>query len=202
VSLIVKTPPVVEPVSLAEAKAHLRVDVADDDALIQDEIRGARMFLERRYDRALLTQTLVLGLDAFPAWWCRPPWMGWTAAAIELRPPVQSITSVTYLDTAGSSQTVSSADYLLDKDSEPGRLVPNLNKTWPATALLPGAVKIEFVAGVTIPELVAPDIRDALLKVVGAMYANREAVITGTVSKEIEVGLDDLMRSYRRDLVA
>ena len=65
-SLVVKTPPAVEPVSLAEAKAHLRVDTTDDDALIQNLIRASRLSLETKYDVAMLTQSLVLGRDYFP----------------------------------------------------------------------------------------------------------------------------------------
>jgi uncharacterized phiE125 gp8 family phage protein len=199
-SIIVKVAPTVEPISLERAKAHLRVDVTDDDALIQDQIRAARRFLERRYDRALLTQTLVRGLDAFPMVCWAPG--GWMQPVIELRPPVQSVTSVTYLDTVGATQTLAPATYFLDKDSEPGRLALNIGKSWPATAPLPNAVLVEWLAGATNPDLVEPDIQQANLFVLGHLYENRETVITGTISKAIELGVDELMRSYRRDLVA
>src|SRR3979409_375910 len=78
-SLVVKTPPAVEPVSLAEAKSHLRVDVPDDDALIQNLIRAARANLEQVCNLAFITQSLVLGRDYFPAlfgmgWGWSPCW--------------------------------------------------------------------------------------------------------------------------------
>lgn len=90
--------PSIEPVSLAEAKAHLRVEVNDENSLIQTLITAARQYVETATRRALLQQTWDDKLDAFPC-----------GAIVLPLSPVTSVTSITYLDTAGVSQTWSSS---------------------------------------------------------------------------------------------
>jgi uncharacterized phiE125 gp8 family phage protein len=220
-SLIVKPggEPKVEPISLAEAKAHLRVDISDDDALIQGLIRAARANLERVYDIALMTQTLVLGRDYFPAvfgmgwgmpgWWLGNTWMAQYDTQqlrygyIPLRGPVQSVTSVTYLDPTGASQVWASSNYLLDADSRPPRLTLALGKTFPPTAPLFGAVKVEFIAGYTDPALVPDDIKAAMKLYLGHLYENREEVMVGTrlVALQLPLGVQALMTTFEPNLV-
>lgn len=219
-SLFVKTPPAVEPISLVEAKNHLRVDISDDDALIQNKIRAARTNLERVYDYAFITQSLVTGRDYFPGmfgigygptpgWWLGSTWMSQydlqelRYGFIRLRGPVQSITSVTYLDTTGAQQTWASSNYVVDTDSVPGRLSLALGKTFPTTGPLLGAVKIEHVSGNLTPEVVPDDAKDALKLFLGHLYEHREAVLTGTrlVAILIELGVDALMAPYAPVLV-
>lgn len=222
-SLVVKSggEPKVEPISLAEAKAHLRVDITDDDAVIQNYIRAARTNLERVYDVAFITQSLVLGRDYFPnvygvgfspssGWWLGSTWLAQydlqqlRYGYIDLpRWPTQSVTSVTYLDPTGAAQTWASSNYLLDADSRPSRLTLNLGKTFPATAPLPGAVKVEVVAGHTIPELVPDDWKSALKLYLGELYENREDTIVDTriIAVDIPKGVDYLMAPFAPVLV-
>lgn len=220
-SLVVKTPPAAEPISLAEAKAHLRVDITDEDALIQNYIRAARTTLESTYDVAFVQQSLVLGRDYFPTsynlgwsptsgWAYGDTWMSQYDTMelrygyISLRPPVQSITSVTYLDPATGNPVVwPSSNYMLDADSQPGRLTLALGKTYPPTAPLMGAVKVEFVTGNPTPALVPDDQKQAIKLLCGHMYLNREAVLTGTrlVAILVELGVDYLMDGYAPTLV-
>jgi uncharacterized phiE125 gp8 family phage protein len=214
-SLVVTTPPVVEPVTLAEAKDHLNVTISDDDARIQNYIRTARQKLETRYGIAMITQTLTLGRDYFPNlfgigfaptanWWVGSNWSGQydheelRYGFLTLRGPVQSITSVTYLDTTGAAQVWASSNYLLDADAMPGRLFLALNKTFPTTAPLPGAVKVAYVSGYTKPELVPDDWKAAVKLLTGEYYQNRENVIVDTriVALAIPDGVDALMSSY------
>ena len=188
--LLVKTPPTVEPVSLTEAKAHLRVDFDDEDALIWAQVRAVRQHLERRYNRAFCTQTLVLDLDSFdPSYRASEvyvgiaptPWavgLGIVWSVLELRPPVQSIVSVKYLDTSATQQTMSGSAYVLDNATEPARLYPKYNTVWPATAFLPGAVKVEFITG-TDPGLVPEDAKLANLMLLGEAYRQRETTDDG-----------------------
>src|SRR5437588_11103900 len=136
--ITVITPPATEPVSLADAKAHLRVDTPDDDQLIQGYISTARMRVESATFLHLITQTLQLTQDRFPWAWPSPAQMGlwpyWSGQsvwpAIELEPPVQSVTSVSYLDPSGNSQTLASSTYRLDSTNLPARLTPTLNNVW------------------------------------------------------------------------
>jgi len=218
VSLIVKTPPTVEPIGLDEAKAHLRVGIADDDQVIENAIRAARWNLEDKYRIACMTQSLVLGLDYFvqadydpyspvwpiwPAgWWLATSW--WPRASpIELRWPLQSVTSITYTDPTGNPQTLPAPSYAVDKDSDPPRVMPVVGTLWPTTSPLPNNIKIEFVAGFTDPSLVPDNIKSALKLIIGDLYENREQSLIGTRLAVVELprGVDDLMSKHKQWLV-
>lgn len=162
----VLTPPAAEPVSITEAKLHLRVDGTDEDALITALIVAARAAAEHETGRSLVTQTLRLTLDAFPA-----------DGGIELlRGPVQSITQVQYVDAAGSTQTLSGSLYALDNASEYSShyLLPAYGSTWPATREQANAVWVDYVAGYGNAAAVPQAIKQWILLAVGDMYANRE----------------------------
>lgn len=135
--LITITPPSVEPVTLDDVKSAARIDTESfDDQLERYIIPAIRADAEHRLGRRLITQTVELVLDAFPA------------GEIDLRlPDVQSITSIKYLDTSGVQQTVASTDYSLDGDSAPGRALLDTDARWPATAAVQNAVRVRFVVG-------------------------------------------------------
>jgi uncharacterized phiE125 gp8 family phage protein len=142
VSLSQVLAPATEPVTLDEAKKHLRVDVPDEDALIDDLIRGAREYAETFTHRSFLTQTWDDKREAFPC----------DGEAIWLpQPPLLSVTSVTYVDTAGVTQTWSPTLYTVDAPVGPkaraGCLVPNYGEIYPSTRDVVNAVTIRFVAG-------------------------------------------------------
>src|SRR5690554_6904374 len=129
-ALVRVTQPAEEPVTLVEAKTHLRVDATDEDALISSLIASAREHVEAFQLRALVTQTWRLSLDRFPR-----------GRVIRLpRPPLQSVTSITYTDPGGAQQTLSNTLYDVDTDSEPGRIVLKDDADWPDTADVPRAV--------------------------------------------------------------
>ncbi len=97
---VLVTAPTAEPVSLAEAKLHLRVDDNADDVLIGALITAARQHAEHDTRRALVTQTWKLVLDAFPE------------SVITLdRAPVSAVVSVVYTDPDGVSQTLAPGGY-------------------------------------------------------------------------------------------
>jgi uncharacterized phiE125 gp8 family phage protein len=137
-ALTVVTEPAVEPVSLAEGKLHLRVDISDDDDLISAMTQTAREVVEGIARRALITQTWKLILDEFPA----------TDEIAIPRPPLQSVASITYKDQDGNASTFSSDDYIVNSDCEPGKVVLAYGSSWPSTTLYPtGAVTVQFTAG-------------------------------------------------------
>jgi uncharacterized phiE125 gp8 family phage protein len=141
------TAPTAEPVSLQEAKLHLRViaDVADvsphpDDALIESFIIAAREFAEHYTGRALAPQTLEMALHCFPR----------CGHVIELdMPPVASITSIKYTDTAGTEQTLATSAYSLSQYGESRNVSPAYGTSWPDTQDIPDAVRIRYVTGYT-----------------------------------------------------
>jgi uncharacterized phiE125 gp8 family phage protein len=141
-----------EPVTLAEARLALRLtddDPTDEDSLITAWITAAREIAEHYTGRALAAQTLEAALDAFPcsadrAWRLAFP----HGDFIDLpRPPVASITSVKYTDTAGVEQTISSSAYALSPYGLSNRIAPTYGNYWPSTQRIPDAVRIRYVTG-------------------------------------------------------
>lgn len=215
----VVTPPTVEPLTLDEAKQHLAVTFTDHDTMIQGMVRAARRNLEVMYGRAMLTQSLALTLDRFnqarwaqesyygsaPATWMGYGALGVTWSVIELRSPVRSITSITYLDPAGVTQTLASTAYAFDPGSEssPGRVYPALGRTWPAVALAPASVRVEWVAGFALPEQVPDDWKAAVALYLGHLYANREQVVADAraVAVSLPMGVEALMGNYGQVLM-
>ena len=182
----VATPPTVTPVTISEAKAHLRVDIDDDDALILSLIKAATAHCERIARRSFVTQTLDLTLDYWPAasGFCLP------------RPPIQSVTSITYTDEDGNSDTVSSSDYIVD--TARGKIALKASATWPAVTLQRMAgVVIRYVAGYGAAAAVPADFKQAVLLVTGDWYENRENMIVGTTQSSIEFSVKALLFSAR-----
>jgi uncharacterized phiE125 gp8 family phage protein len=181
------TAPATEPVTLAEAKAHLRVDLSDDDLLIESLVSAARAHIEDATGRALITQTWRLNLDNWPA-----------ADYIRLpRPPAQSVSSVVYTNSAGTAATLSSTTaYSVDTDSEPGRIVLRYGQTWPSVTLTPvNPIVITYIAGYGRAESVPQPLKQAVLLLVGHWYENREGSIVGAgvLASPIPFAIDSLI---------
>lgn len=131
------TEPAVEPYSLAEAKAYLRIDDDEQNAGILTSILAARQDVEAETRRQLITAKWTGNLDAFPA-----------AGIIWLPlPPLIGITSISYVDTNGDPQDLATSVYDVDANSEPGRITLAFNQSWPSTRAEANAVTIVFTAG-------------------------------------------------------
>ena len=129
------TAPAAAPVSLEEAKAHLRVDHTADDVLILAMIDAATADAEHRIGRALVQQTWEQVEDCF-------------GDDIDLpNPPLVSVSSLKYLDTDGVEQTMSASDYSVNSDREPAEIIPAYGTSWPSTRSVPSAVRARYVAG-------------------------------------------------------
>lgn len=180
------TDPTEEPISVTEAKTHLRVDISDDDTLIEGLIQAARDYLESATRRAFCTQTWRLSLEDWP-----------DKYEIEIpRPPLVSVTSLKYTDSAGTVTTLSSSLYTVDTDSEPGRFVLNYGESWPSVTLGTGTpIQLVYVAGYGGASAVPQWIKQAMYLLVGHWYENREATITGAgvLSNPIPFTLESLI---------
>ncbi len=157
---------------------------ATEDGLLGTLISAAREYCEAYTGRALGTQTVELYLDEFP-----------TNAVVLPSPPLQSVTSVKYKDFDGTETTVASADYIVDTDGWTGRIVPAYGVSWPSFTAYPvNPIKVRYVAGyTTLPAA----IKQAILLLVGHWYANREAVLVGSISKQVEFSVHALLTPYR-----
>jgi uncharacterized phiE125 gp8 family phage protein len=168
-SLQLVTAPTQEPITLVEAKAHLRVDFADDDALITSLIAAARQAAETLTGRQLMTARWKQVFDCFPG-----------APILLAKAPLQSIVSIEYLDMGAVLQTLAAPTYTVDAACEPARVTPVFGQIWPVSLPQIGAVSVTFDAGYGGPSLV-PDGIKAWIKIrVGSLYAHREEVaVTG-----------------------
>lgn len=182
------TAPAREPISLTEAKRQLRVELSDtaEDPLILSLIKTVREYAESETGRALLSQTWELTLDDF-------------RDVIRLpRPPAQSVTSITYYDTNSTLQTLAPANYVLDTSEEPARICLAYGYSWPWVYDRPSGVVVRFVAGYgDNPSEVPESLKAAMLLHLGHLFENREAVITGTISSEIEFSYSSLINRNR-----
>lgn len=191
-AVVLVTAPALEPVSRTEAKLHCRIDadMVDDDTLVDALVKAAREWVEQRTRRALITQTWDLWQDDWPV-------------GDEFRlpqPPLQSVTHVKYVDEDAATTTWSSANYLVDTFSEPGRVVMKGSASWPSATLQDvNAVNVRFVAGYGSAGTAVPQpIRQAMLMLIGHWYENREAILaTGAMPKEVPLAVDALLWPYR-----
>lgn len=178
--------PASEPITLAEAKLHCRVDGNDDDTLITALIVAAREQAEHETGRALITQTWELVQDQFPE------------AFVLRKAPIQSVESVKYLDDAtGTQQTLAPADYILDKDSEPGYVVPGYGKSWPPTWPIANAVRVRYVCGYGAAGVVPQAVKQWMLLAIGTMYAQRETFVAGQIGSIPDRFWSGLLDPYR-----
>lgn len=183
--LTLLTAPTAEPVTLAEAKLHCRVDSNDDDALITALIVAARQQAEDQTARALVTQKWRYDLDTFPA------------AEIDLPlPPLVSVESITYLDNDGVRQPLATSEYSVVINQTPGVGLPAYEKTWPSSRSTPGSVQISFTAGYGAADAVPRAIKQWMLLQVGHWYATRESVNIGNIVNELPY-VDALLDPYR-----
>ena len=192
-ALSLVTAPANEPITLADAKLHLRVENIDEDALIESLIAGAREAAEAFTRRALVTQTWDLKLDGFPAY-------------IEVPlPPLVSVTSLAYVDSNGATQTMTvTTDYLVDAPAgpyaAPGRVTLPFGRIWPIPIQQANAVALRFVAGYGDPGDVPEGIKAAIKLTVGHLYANRENVVItdrGSIVQKMPQGAEFLLWPYR-----
>ena len=166
------TKPANEPVTLDEAKDHLKIELDDstEDALVSKLIIAARRRAENFLWRAIMKQTWDYFLDVFPG----------SADIILLPlPPLQSVTTVKYIDLDGNQQTLAASLWKVDAVSEPARLVPAFNETWPSTREEINAVEIRFVAGYTDIGQVPEEVNSAMKMMMGTWYENRESLREG-----------------------
>ena len=179
--------PAAEPVSLAQAKIHCRVDHTADDALLTSLIVAARQWCEQIMRRSIMTQTRTLSLDDWPNGMIQLPFS-----------KVQSIVSIQYYDQNSNVQTLPTSSYYTDFISEPARI-----SFAPATALPVAeidrinSITVTYVAGYGDASDVPQAISQAILLLVGHWYENREASIVAVSIADVPMATTALLSTYR-----
>ncbi|HLS34373.1 MAG TPA: head-tail connector protein [Brevibacterium sp.] len=176
--------PVVEPVSLEEAKRHCRIDYDEEDDLIEALIPAAREHCEVVTRLTLAPATWEARLAAFPAGPIALP-----------HPPLLEVEGVRYVDAGGAEVELGADAYTVERLTMPGTLAPV--GRWPAGR----SVRIRYRAGYEggqIPHAA----RQAILLLVGHWYEHREAVVTGTIATTVPLAVDRLLWGIRHYEVA
>lgn len=195
--------PLFDPISLAEAKAHCRITSTDEDGLIAGYIFAARQYVENDCHLRIITQTLDYTID--DGWPCVMS-RGWYRQRIEFPiAPVQSITSVSYVDGNGATQLLDPSQYIavnVGLAAQSGRpyIAPAYGIEWPDARCQPASVTVRFVAGWDLSSVPNP-IMQALRLLISHADQNREAVASG-IFNEIPLGVELFISPYRDTRVA
>lgn len=169
-----------EALSLTDVKNHLRITASDDDDALRLFIAAIRRKTENYLGKTLVTSTWEYKADSF-------------SEEIELpMSPVQSITSVSYVDTDGITQTFSNIQF----DAK-GRLKPSFNNSWPSTRDQFDAVTVTYLAGQTHAGNVDQDIKLAMLLWIGSCDISRENMLIGTTVSEIPESAKSILNMHR-----
>lgn len=173
-SLTQTVAPTQEPVSIDDLKLYLRIEHADEDFLLGMLLRASRLDCERFIRKQFLTATWQLKLDDWP-----------TSNIIRVpKPPLQSVSSISYIDADGNPQTLNSSVYQVDIISHPGRIMPAFGQVWPTLrGETLNAITITFLAGWTTPTLVPDSLRIAIMMLAGDMYEHRENQLEAKVEQ-------------------
>ncbi len=186
--LVLSAGPEVEPVSLAEAKAHLRIDGTDEDILIGSLIVTSRLHIEAEMGLALVTQ----------GWsWFTDAWPRGASLTLPLR-PVQSIAAVRTYDDAGVATTLSPDAYFLDGAGKPARLVRQGALAWPKPGRIANGIEIALVAGYGDAAADVPEpIRHAILLLVAHWHEHRSPLEVGPLAQPPPDMVEKLLKPYR-----
>ena len=181
------TGPALEPVSLEDAKAHLRADGSAEDGLLTAALVSARIHVEATTRRALIAQAWRIHRDAWP-----PDRIVRLPVA-----PLISIDAVTVYDSGGAATVLDADAYHADLVSAPGRLV--LSSSVPATVGQPvNGIAIDVTAGYGPSSVDVPaPLRQAVLMLVTHWYEHRGAVGHDMAGRVAPLGFDALVAPYR-----
>lgn len=163
-TLSIATPPTSEPFTVAEAKAHVRIDHDDENGAIEIFIAAARSTVETFLQSALLPTEYTYTLDGFPR-----------EITLPIGPVLQaSDVAIDYVDDQGASQTLATTDYQVSPGNVT-RIRPAYGKTWPTTRRQFDAVTVTFTAGSASADSIPKAVKAALLLTFADFYEKREA---------------------------
>ena len=184
------TPAAGLPMTLEDVKTHLRMDGNAEDSLVTDYIRAATEYIEAATGIQIMRATWEATSNGFPTYCDDDGYM-----AIRLpRPPLVSVVSVSYVDTDGTTQTLTEGtDYAVDTRKQPGRVVPYYGASWPTARDQPNSVTVRYVAGYLATADVPHKIKQAIRYLVTHYDRFRQPVISGTIQTEVDQTLQALL---------
>lgn len=187
-ALLMTAGPTVEPVTLAEAKAHLRLDSAADDVLVASLVTTSRLQIETALSLALVTQTWSYFIDALPRD---------GAVRLPLR-PIQSIDAVRLHHDSGGTTSVAPDSFVLDGAASPARLVQRDATVVSAIPRRANAYEFSLIAGFgPLASDVPAPIRQALLLLVAHWYEHRDPAEIGADAARIPAAVSQLLTPWQ-----
>lgn len=180
--------PLVEPVTLAEAKTLLRVDTADEDSLLTALIATARTTIEHMTGHALIVRDLELSMDSWPSGrhLCIP------------MSPLQGVSSVVLVDAQGAETIWPDSSYFVEAAGPRPRLVLRSGRVWPGVSRPVGGIRVRFSAGYGAdPAAVPPPLGHAVLLLVAHWFENRIPVVMSAPSSQVPATVGALISAYR-----
>lgn len=176
--LTLSSAPATEPVTVNDARKHCRIFTNDEDGMIEGWIVAARRYCESYLDRQLVSATWLLKFSEFPEVIYVP------------RPPLVSVTSISYVDTAGAAQTLSASAYEVKTPTKAqGRIELADGYSWPSIR----SATVTYVAGYGSASAVPQTIKHAIYMLVAGWCEHREGILQGSISKELEFGVCALL---------
>lgn len=169
--------PATEPVTLAELKRHLKIEIdeTDYDTELNAQITAARKIAEKWTKRAIITQTWDIYFDAFNL--CGEMNLPY--------PNLQSVSFVKYQDQSNTQQTLSTSNYVVDTVRVPGRIYPIYGGYWPSTLAIPKAVQVRAVCGYGTADSVPRDLKYGILAYAAHLFERRTPYEAGTIIQEV-----------------
>ncbi len=189
VKIIVTTAPASEPVTTAELKTHLRIDVSTEDGYLDTLLAAARDMVESMTGRRMISRTEKLLLDFFP---------GCNVVVIPVA-PVSAVGTIVTKDESDATTTFASSNYIVDISGPVAKIVLKSGSSWPDLGSAPkpvNAVEIQFTSGYANAAAVPAPMKLAVKLLAGHYYENRESS-TPLDMKEIPMGIKAILNPYR-----
>lgn len=190
------TAPSSTPISVAEAKANSRVDASDEDSQFARWIKEAVALAENYMRAAIMQRRVEQTVDAFPDAEVEielpPAWNSTTPVAAPI-----ALVSLTYVDSAGATQTVATTDYTIDDTNWPFWMLPAFDFDWPETQGSANDVRVRYDTGYASAADVPEDILGWLLAYVDHKYHHRGAVLANGKTIELPTSFFGQLDPYR-----
>jgi uncharacterized phiE125 gp8 family phage protein len=187
-AVVLTSGPAVEPVTVSDVKAHLRVDGTTEDVLIGSLILTSRLHIEAALGLALINQTWMLVLDRWPP-----------GGAVDIPiSPLQAVTAVRVRDLAGVAVLVPATSYVVDIASKTPRLVWNyVVPAYPTRAANGIEIDLSVGFGATAASVPAP-LKHAIMMLAAHWYEHRDPVEIGSTTARIPDAVADIIQPFRK----
>jgi len=186
---ILSQPPAIEPVTLSEAKAHLKVESSVDDTSVTRLIITARQYVEKQIDRVLIDQTWLVYSNSWPR-------DGEQSLIVS---PVSSVVNLRTFSVDDIASVIDPSHYYFDQASDPQKLVLRTSRSWAMPGRKVNGIEIEVIAGYGAGgDAVPGPLRQAILMLVAHWYENRQPSCSGMPQESFLPALQTLLTPYKR----